>query len=204
MSMSKLMGIERKKARPKNPLDFHPTPEDATRAFVLAEIDRLRELRRIWEPAVGRGHIARVLDQHGLPVGGSDMVDRGYPGTVVQNFLDFEQPLGDGVVTNPPFGRGLPARFVLNCLRLKVPYCAMLLKGNYLHQKRALRLVSRWAPARHLILSFRPDFTGEGRSPWTMTWFVWDAYATSTEVHILPRPTADGAPSEPDLFESAA
>lgn len=200
MTVARMMGVERKAARRKDPLDFEPTPPDPVLSLIEAERARLERMNLIWEPAVGQGHIANILAGREFPVVGSDIVDRGYPGTVVKSFLDFQEPLGDGVITNPPFGRGLPARFVLHCLKLKIPYCALLLKGTYLHQKRALNLFGRWRPARYHHLSYRVDFTGEGRSPWQMTWYVWDAYATATEVHVLPRPEGGRGEREPDLF----
>lgn len=203
MTVAKVMGVARKVARRKDPLDFEPTPPDPVFSLIQAERARLDRMTCIWEPAVGQGHIAKILAGTGLPVVGSDIVDRGYPGTLVKSFLDFTEPLGDGVITNPPFGRGLPARFVLHCFKLKIPYCALLLKGTYLHQKRALNLVSRWKPARYYHLSYRVDFTGEGRSPWQMTWYVWDAYATGTEVQVLPRPAGSPGEQQADLFGGA-
>lgn len=200
-----MLGIGRKRGAERAPLDFMPTPETATLALVLAEQDRWRKLGRLWEPACGNGKMANVLRRAGVEVACSDIVDRGYPGTIKQNFLDFEAPLGQGVITNPPYFGGLPEKFVLNALRLRVPYVALLLKANYLHAGRAHRLFARWRPARYYHLTWRVDFTGEGASPWSMTWYVFDAEATTTEVHLLREPSLTDVPEPaPDLLEGAA
>ena len=205
MSIAGLMGVERKIKVDRPPLDFMPTPASATLALVLAEQDRWRKLGRLWEPACGNGKMAAVIKRAGFDVACSDIVDRGYPGTIKQNFLDFEAPLGRAVITNPPYFGGLPEKFVLNALRLRVPYVALLLKANYLHAARAHRLFDRWRPARYYHLTWRIDFTGEGASPWSMTWFCWDAEATTTEVHLLREPILSDMPEPaPDLLSGAA
>ena len=40
--------------------DFYPTPPEPTRAFLHAEIDRLRDFGTIWEPAAGDGAMVLV------------------------------------------------------------------------------------------------------------------------------------------------
>jgi len=53
----------------RDPLDYDPTPADATHAFLDVEDDRIREIgSTVWEPAVGGGHMARPLSAHGFRV----------------------------------------------------------------------------------------------------------------------------------------
>ena len=66
----------------RDPLDYDPTPPDATAAFLAAEAGHMRHHgARVWEAAVGGGHMARVLASAGFTVIASDVVDRGHPGT---------------------------------------------------------------------------------------------------------------------------
>lgn len=63
----------------------------------------------ILEPCVGAGHIAKTLKEHfrdSAEITCIDIVDRGYPGTIVQDFLSWEtDKLFDGIITNPPFSQ---------------------------------------------------------------------------------------------------
>lgn len=80
--------------------DLYETPEPATRALIRHE----RMDHHIWEPACGRGAIARLLREAGHQVECTDLVDYGY-GEAGRDFL-FEQaapPLCRQIVTNPPF-----------------------------------------------------------------------------------------------------
>lgn len=57
------------------------------------------------ENAVGEGHLADVLKQHGYKVKCSDILDRGYPNTRVLDFLKFNptKELDLDIITNPPY-----------------------------------------------------------------------------------------------------
>lgn len=188
MSLSKVLGVERAEPRPREGHDFYPTEPDATHALLLAEEQRLRSFRAVWEPCVGEGHIARVLMDAGLTVTGSDLVDRGHPGTVVGNALTFEAPLGDAIVTNPPFGSGFPEKLARHARRLKISYVALLLSSNYFHTDRGAALWASHPPAVHYALTWRPDFTGEGSPVQCMSWFVWDAARAGCRFALLRRP----------------
>ncbi len=59
------------------------------------------------EPCVSGGHIANVMKeyyQNDLEVTGVDIVDRGYPNTIISNFLEWETDKRfEMIVTNPPY-----------------------------------------------------------------------------------------------------
>ena len=86
-------GLEREKD------DFYPTPPEPTRAFLHAEIDRLRDFDGIWEPAAGDGAMAREIETLGIEVVMSDLVDRG-AGATIRDFYDFTEPSAKAIVTN--------------------------------------------------------------------------------------------------------
>ena len=89
-------------------LDFFPTPPWATRALCEHIVD-LRG-QKVWEPACGRGHMAKTLAEYAGQVNSSDITDRGYGD--VFDFLSLRDGLdlcpppfdeADWVISNPPF-----------------------------------------------------------------------------------------------------
>src|SRR5262249_1688553 len=87
----------------------------------------------IWEPAVGRGAIARVLESAGHRVIGTDLIDYGvgYEGGV--DFLKVHTRFTDCIVTNPPFK--IANAFVAHALEL-CPRVIMLLRLAFLESER--------------------------------------------------------------------
>ena len=56
------------------PHDYYATEPKAVELLLEQETFR----GPVWEPACGEGHIAKVLETHGLLTYASDLVDRGY------------------------------------------------------------------------------------------------------------------------------
>lgn len=93
--------------------EFYPTPPEATRALLsLESFDG-----PIWEPACGKGHISRVLEDHTYSVVSTDLADWGY-GLSGRDFLAERKPLAKHIVTNPPYGRGLADAFAKHAIAL--------------------------------------------------------------------------------------
>lgn len=100
--------------RPRRiPLEFYPTPPEATRALLSVE----RFDSAIWEPACGDGAIVTELVRAGYTVKASDLGDYGVGETGV-DFLKTTRPRAKHIVTNPPHGFGLADRFVSHALAL--------------------------------------------------------------------------------------
>ena len=83
--------------------DYYATPYQATEML----LDEVKFSGNFLEPCVGGGHIVDVIKRY-YPnecIYGVDIVDRGYPNTLVTDFLkyDFLGQKFDNVVTNPPF-----------------------------------------------------------------------------------------------------
>ena len=57
----------------------------------------------IWECACGGGHMSEVLKKNGYCVYSSDLIDRHYQGTVVQDFLKSNGLNTMDIITNPPY-----------------------------------------------------------------------------------------------------
>ncbi len=98
----KLAGGNPKNGRVEN--DFYATNLKAV--TMLMNAYRKFENLDILEPSVGQGHIAKTIIElnKGNRVDCMDIVDRGYPNTVVSDFLitDINKKY-DCVITNPPF-----------------------------------------------------------------------------------------------------
>lgn len=194
-------GLEREKD------DFYPTPPEPTRAFLHAEIDRLRQFQTIWEPAAGDGAMVREMEALGLDVFASDLINRGC-GAHIVSFYDFQDTpcLGDAIVTNPPFGEcgwgNGKARWLKHALDvLNVEYMALLMNWSW---PGAGGLAPFWAehpPARVYLMRWKIDFTGQGAPPMLNAWFVWDKqWKGETVLRMLDRKDARQA----ELFEAAS
>src|SRR5262249_5916767 len=83
--------------------DLYPTPAWVTEAL-LAHIN-LNGLT-VWEPACGKGDMARVLKAAGAYVVCSDIADHGYPLAARMDFTTGQLPPAgfEIIVTNPPGG----------------------------------------------------------------------------------------------------
>ena len=167
---------------PRDPLDFDPTPPDATAAFLAAEGDRIRQIGGpIWEPAVGAGHIADELIRQGFDVIGNDVKDRGWPGTETRSFYDYSVAPAQVIITNPPYNevsaRDGHGRWLRHVRDLGVPYAAMLLNWDWIaaRQNGMDELHSVFPVSRAYVCCWKIDFRGKGAPPQRNGWLVWDA-----------------------------
>jgi len=158
--------------------DFYPTPPEPTRALLAAEIGRLRDLDRIWEPAAGDGAMAREIEALGIKCALSDLVDRG-AGATIRDFYDFDVPAAPAIVTNPPFGEcgwgNGKARWLKHALdTLDVEYMALLMNWGWPGAGGLRTFYAAHPPARVYLMRWKIDFTGQGAPPMLNAWFVWD------------------------------
>lgn len=123
---------------------------------------------------------------------------RGYGvvGTDIQTGTDFltaEIPNGiDWIITNPPFSKS--ESFIERCCEIKLPF-ALLLKSQYWHAKRRLKLFREFPPQYILPLSWRPNFLfgKRGNSPlMDVLWCVWNPdFRGIPSYFVLDRPQED-------------
>ena len=189
----------------RDPLDYAPTPPEATRAFIGVEGDRMRQIGGpVWEPAVGAGHMARPLQEAGFDVIGSDVVDRGHPGVILTDFYEWGQDGGPPapaqiIVTNPPYNevsaRDGHGRWLRHIEAMQdVRYAAMLLNWDWIaaRQNGMDELHARFPPARVYVCCWKIDFTGKGSPPQRNGWLVWDRDHTGpTTLHRLFKEAGD-------------
>lgn len=149
----------------RRPFDFYPTPPEVTEALIefTEREGLLKHGERIWECACGNGEMAGVFRKHGYEVKATD-IQRG------TDFLKEKDQTCDWIITNPPFNRS--EQFIEKAASFGKPF-AFVLKSQYWHSKKRLKLYKEHTPAFVLPLTWRPDFTGEGASLMDVMWCVW-------------------------------
>ena len=102
---------------------------------ILLEVENFSE--HVWECACGGGHLSDVLKAHGYDVKSSDLIDRGYEGTEIKDFLlvtqdDIKNDHTRDIITNPPYK--FTKEFVEHALELSPEgtKIAMFLKIQFL------------------------------------------------------------------------
>lgn len=181
----------------KRDREFFPTPAEVTEAL----LDFWRPVASwVWEPAVGDGAMANVLKARGYHVIPSDIINRGYPGTMVLDFLQTVAQPGHmpvAIVTNPPFSLG--AKFIEHALHiLGVRELAVLLKAQFWHTAAGAALAERHPPRFVLPIAWRVDFLGLGKPVMDVSWNVWSGPPQSTVIRSLrrkPRPRKGAKPT---------
>lgn len=184
-SLFRALKSQRKPEEARRDLDFYPTGQpEAIRGLLAKDGDRIRSLAAVgsvWEPAVGAGDLVRPLTEEGIAVVGSDVVDRGWPGTIVRSFFDFEDAPSPVIITNPPYdlinardGRGRWLRHTLAMPSWR--YLALLLSWDWpAARQNGLGAILDSQPFSYCyLMRWKLDFTGEGSPPQRNAWFVWD------------------------------
>lgn len=190
ISGSKLIGGNPKNGRADN--DYYATNPEAVQ--ILIEQHNFQG-DNILEPCVGAGHIAHVLSQRfNGQITAIDIVDRGYPQTIVTDFLTWETELiFDTIITNPPYS--LAKEFVFKCMELLTNggQLAMFLRIQFLETVGRKELFDIYPPKYIYVFRKRmPVFNNgieldpsTGRS-WSTTlcnaWFVWEKGSTSEPI----------------------
>jgi hypothetical protein len=179
---SNLAGTSNIRERENN--DYYATPISSTEAL----LENIQFKGDFIEPCVGGGHIAEVIKKY-YPenkVYGLDLVDRGYPGTVVANFLeyDFNNQKFDSIITNPPYS--LAQEFLEKSMTIlnKNGKIAMFLKIQFLEGAKREKMFKKYPPRYVYVFTKRQNPWRNGSpldekgKPWSSTmcfaWFVWE------------------------------
>ena len=147
----------------------------------------------ILEPCVGAGHIANVLkSKFNNEITAVDIQDRGYPGTIVTDFLNWNtEKKFDTIITNPPYT--LAENFIYKCIKLLNTngLLAMFLRINFLEGIKRKELFEKYPPKyvyvfRKRMCVFNNGLESDPKTgkPWATTlcnaWYVWQK-GSSTE-----------------------
>lgn len=159
--------------------DFYKTPEWVTK--ILLEEESFEG--NILEPACGDGAICEALKNFGyINITASDIKDYGYENsTFGRNFLLESKP-AINVITNPPFTRNMPLKFMHKCEEICSKKYVLLLPIRYLCGNRRLKFYSKVrAPKKIIPIAKKIDF---GSGAWhEFAWFIWDKeYTGETQV----------------------
>lgn len=155
--------------------DFYAT--DPIAVEWLMKLEKLDN--NIWEPACGKGHLAKPLIDAGYNVRATDIVDRGFGEGGVDFLWTFDDWNGD-IVTNPPFK--FAQEFIQHGLDIipKGNKVCMFLKVQFLEGSRRKQLFEREPPKTIWVSSSRincfrnGDLDGCCNSMLAFAWFVWE------------------------------
>lgn len=135
----------------------------------------------VWECAVGEGHLANRLIKYGHSVYGTDIIDRGWLGTRIVDFLNYEpkEEVDMDIVTNPPYK--YCSEFILKALQCVKPgrkVCMFLKLTTLEGQKRYEQIYSKYPPRAIYVYSKRKQCAKNGKfgssSAVCYAWFVWE------------------------------
>lgn len=161
--------------------DYYATEPKALE--LLLELEKFSPY--VWECACGQGHLSEVLKAHGYKVKSSDIVDRGYIGTEVLDFLkvnkqDIKQDFSRDIITNPPYKYA--KEFVEHALNISMDSTkiAMFLKVQFLEGKARRKLFNKHPPKVIYVASSRLNCAMNGNfdkypsSAVAYAWFIWE------------------------------
>ncbi|MBR6557817.1 MAG: NAD(P)-dependent oxidoreductase [Clostridia bacterium] len=146
----------------------------------------------VWECACGGGHLSEVLKKHGHDVKSTDIIDRGYEGTELMDFLtvtkeDIANEHSRDIITNPPYKYG--KEFVEHALNISPEgtKIAMFLKVQFLEGKARKALFNKYPPktiyvsSSRLLCAKNGVFKEDESSAIAYAWYIWEkGYAGDT------------------------
>lgn len=145
-------------------------------------VEKLLEVEKfsntLWEPCCGEGHISKVLKKYGYEVISSDIVDRGYEGTKIIDFLQCSDMTNKyDIITNPPYNKAFD--FCKKAIELSKGKVAMFLKLTFLEtKKRKENLFNKYPPSKVYVFSERVECAKngkfEGKRAVCYAWFIWE------------------------------
>lgn len=180
-SIWKTLGASNHTDKERQGEDFYATDPIA--------IDKLLKVEKpskfIYECACGQGHLSERLKKYGYEVYSSDLVDRGYYGTNVEDFFSVKTIDDDyDILTNPPYKYA--KEFVLHALDLlgEGRKCYMFLKLQFLEGVARYNEIFQSAPPKAVYVFKKRVLcakNGEfermkegGGSAVAYAWFVWE------------------------------
>lgn len=150
--------------------DFYKTPKWVTK--ILCENETFDG--NIWEPACGDGAICEALIDNGyLNISASDIKDYGYASASFNKDFLKETKKAVNIITNPPFTKNMPVKFMYKCEELATKKYVLLLPIRYMCGAYRVKFYSRVrAPKKIIPISRKIDFGG---GAWyEFAWFIWD------------------------------
>lgn len=197
MSLRDAYIVKGSKGDHRNTNDYYPTPAIGT----LSLLKNHKVPKKLWEPAAGRGHIAKELIRNGHEVIATDLYGYDNPFVDIETGVDFltaERKDVDGVITNPPFKSNLPEKFIRRMLEVhKYPFVAVFCRLTFMESSSRYELFTDHPPARIYVLSGRVNcnekYFDQNNGLGGMVayaWFVWDdTFKTTKGITKWVRPS---------------
>lgn len=151
----------------------------ATEPLALEKLLKYETFTNVWECACGLGHLSEVLKKYNMHGRSSDIIDRGYEGTEIVNFLTYLDDWNGDIITNPPYKYGI--EFVYKALEI-IPNgnkVAMFFPQRYLSGKSRYKLYMQYPPFLIYALSSRVacakngNFNAASNSAVDYMWVIW-------------------------------
>ncbi len=191
-SIYKTLGASNHTDKEREDNDYYATEPKAIE--LLLELETFSPY--VWECACGGGHLSKVLKAHGHKVKSSDIIDRGYPGTEIIDFLkvtksDIKNDFSRDIITNPPYKYA--KEFVKHALEISMDSTkiAMFLKVQFLEGKARKELFEKYPPKKIYVSSSRllcakngefQKMRDGGGSAVAYAWFIWEKGYTGDTV----------------------
>ena len=154
----KIMGASNHALSKRAENDFYSTPKNA----VIKLLEKLEEVdiqlpNLIIEPGVGDGAIANILKEKGHTITGFDIVDRGWPGTIIKDWLKVnERPEQEmAIIANFPYKDILEHTWHSISLLNDGEYLISLAKIQFLEGQKRKELFSYFPPKYVFVFSSR-------------------------------------------------
>ena len=179
----KLAGGNPKNGRVEN--DYYATNPEAVEMLLR---NYNFDASTILEPCVGGGHIADAINNfytNKREITGVDIIDRGYPNVIVQDFLTWKTDMKfEGIITNPPFS--LAQEFIEKGMELLTEdgQMAVFLKIQFLEGIKRKAFFKKYPPKYIYVFSNRMATWNNGNAVdqngkrWATTmchaWFIWE------------------------------
>ena len=150
-----------------------------TEEWVTEVLLRHESFTKAWEPAVGKGKIAKLMQRRGIDVHGSDIHDYGCGYEVSDFLMLWGNSEERDIVTNPPFAEDMADQFIEHALILTRSFggrVAMLLRHEFDCASSRRDIFGKPPFACKIVLLRRPrwidDSTGSPRHNYA--WYIWD------------------------------
>ncbi len=152
---------------------------------LLRAVPEIIKAGTVWEPAAGRGDMARVLVEAGAYVLASDTDLSEFDDTVGADKMeiDFLKLLPsimhlESVITNPPYNKAV--QFIRHALEFDVRFVAMLMRSEFKSAAGRVDLFTESNFYCEVVLTKRPRWDWwfrehpEASPRHNFSWFVWD------------------------------
>lgn len=178
MSLTKAYRIK-SNSETRNENDYYPTPPIATKCLFSRYEDKIPET--VWEPAAGRGWIAKEIENTGRKCIATDLYKYDNPFVNVIFDIDYltSSSLANAVITNPPYKNNLAQKFIEKAIS-ETDFCAFFVRLTFMESMVRYKLFSDHPPSV-LVIAGRINcdetkfntIQGQIGGMIPYAWFVW-------------------------------